>query len=180
LEEKMMLRGRVWRFGRDVDTDQLFPGRYIMGGEEDEEKKYEAYIRKRGLEVSHENIPPEFKEKVREGDIIVAEENFGVGSSRQQAAQALKALGIRAVVADSIHRIFFRNFWNLGCPAIDVRGISSKFRTGDEIEIDLKRRKIRNLSTSSEFHYNLISPNWFIEMVDRGGLIPYYKHLQSN
>jgi 3-isopropylmalate/(R)-2-methylmalate dehydratase small subunit len=177
----MELKGRVWKFGKDVDTDELFAGRFIMGGDETSQSQYQEFIAKSGLsDVGHrENIPRDFLTKVAKGDIIVAEENFGIGSSRQQAAETLKFKGVQAVVADSIHRIFFRNFWNLGCPAIDLPGISAAFETGHEIVINLRQGTIKNLSTGKGFEFRLIIPAWFIDMVETGGLIPYHKSLKS-
>ena len=177
----MELKGRVWKFGKDVDTDELFAGRFIMGGDETSQSQYQEFIARSGLsDVGHrENVPKDFLTKVAKGDIIVAEENFGIGSSRQQAAETLKFKGVPAVVADSIHRIFFRNFWNLGCPAIDLPGISAEFETGHEMVINLRRGTIKNLNTGKEFEFRLIIPAWFIDMVEAGGLIPYHKFLKS-
>jgi len=177
----MELKGRVWKFGKDVDTDELFAGRFIMGGDETSQSQYQEFIAKSGLSDvgQRENVPGDFLTKVAKGDIIVAQENFGIGSSRQQAAETLKYKGVRAVVADSIHRIFFRNFWNLGCPAIDLPGISNEFETGHEIGINLRQGTIKNLSTSKEFEFHLIIPTWFSDMVEAGGLIPYHKSLKA-
>ena len=177
----MELRGRVWKFGKDVDTDELFAGRFIMGGDETSQSKYQEFIARSGMsDVGHrENVPGDFLTRVAKGDIIVAEENFGIGSSRQQAAETLKFKGVQAVVADSIHRIFFRNFWNLGCPAIDLPGISAQFETGHEIAIDLSEGTIKNLNTGKEFEFHLIIPSWFVDMVEAGGLIPYHQSLQN-
>jgi len=177
----MELKGRVWKFGKDVDTDELFAGRFIMGGDETSQSQYQEFIARSGLsDVGHrENVPKGFLTKVAKGDIIVAEENFGIGSSRQQAAETLKFKGVQAVVADSIHRIFFRNFWNLGCPAIDLPGISTEFKTGHEIAINLRQGAIKNLTTGKEFEFRLIIPSWFVDMVEAGGLIPYHKSLKS-
>ena len=177
----MELKGRVWKFGKDVDTDELFAGRFIMGGDETSQSQYQEFIAKSGLSDvgQRENVPGDFLTKVGKGDIIVAQENFGIGSSRQQAAETLKYKGVRAVVADSIHRIFFRNFWNLGCPAIDLPGISAEFETGHEIMINLRQGTIKNLNTGKEFEFRLIIPTWFIDMVEAGGLIPYHKSLKA-
>jgi 3-isopropylmalate/(R)-2-methylmalate dehydratase small subunit len=177
----MELKGRVWKFGRDVDTDELFAGRFIMGGDETSRSEYQEFIAKSGLsDVGHrENVADDFLHDVRQGDIIVAEENFGIGSSRQQAAETLKYKGVQAVVADSIHRIFFRNFWNLGCPAIDLPGISAEFETGHDIMINLRQGTIRNLTTGKKFEFRLIVPSWFIDMVEAGGLIPYHRSIEN-
>ena len=178
----MELKGRVWKFGEDVDTDELFAGRFIMGGDETSQRQYQEFIAKSGMSDvgQRENVPGDFLTGVAKGDIIVAEENFGIGSSRQQAAETLKYKGVQAVVADSIHRIFFRNFWNLGCPAIDLPGISTEFETGHEIMIDLRQGIIKNISTGKEFEFRLIIPTWFIDMVEAGGLIPYHKSVQKS
>jgi len=175
------IKGRVWKFGKDVDTDELFAGRYIMGGDETSQSSYQQFIGESGLsDVKHRvNVPSNFISEVRPGDVIVAEENFGIGSSRQQAAETLKFKGVQAIVADSIHRIFFRNAWNLGCPAIDLPGISREFNTGDNMEIDLRQGRVTNLTTGREFKFHLIMPAWFIDMVEAGGLIPYHKSLKS-
>ena len=176
----MKLKGRVWKFGKDVDTDELFAGRFIMGGDETDQSQYQEFIAKSGLSDvgQRENVPGDFLTEVAKGDIIVAQENFGIGSSRQQAAETLKYKGVQAVVADSIHRIFFRNFWNLGCPAIDLPGISAEFETGHEIRINLRQGTIKNVSTGKGFEFHLIIPPWFIDMVEAGGLIPYHKSLK--
>jgi len=177
----MELRGRVWKFGKDVDTDELFAGRFMMGGDETNQSQYQDFVARSGLsDVGHRNnVPRDFLAKVRKGDVIVAGENFGIGSSRQQAAETLKFKGVQAVVADSIHRIFFRNFWNLGCPAIDFAGISAEFETGHEIMINLRQGTIRNLTAGREFGFRLIIPSWFIDMVEAGGLIPYHRSLRN-
>jgi len=175
------IKGRVWKFGKDVDTDELFAGRYIMGGDETSQSSYQQFIGESGLSdvKNRVNVPSNFISEVRPGDVIVAEENFGIGSSRQQAAETLKFKGVQAIVADSIHRIFFRNSWNLGCPAIDLPGISREFNTGDNMEIDLRQGRVTNLTTGREFKFHLIMPAWFIDMVEAGGLIPYHKSLKS-
>jgi len=175
------IKGRVWKFGKDVDTDELFSGRYIMGGDETSKNQYQQFIQESGLSdvATRDNVPANFLRDVQAGDVIVAEENFGIGSSRQQAAETLKFKGVQAIVADSIHRIYFRNSWNLGCPAIDVPGISRAFNTGDSIEIDLEEGRVTNLTTGKEFSFQLIMPSWFVDMVEAGGLIPYHKSLEA-
>ncbi len=177
----MKIRGRVWKFGKDVDTDELFAGRFIMGGDETNSEAYRQFIEASGLSDTQfrANVPADFLLQVKKGDVIVAGENFGIGSSRQQAAETLKFKGVQAVVADSIHRLFFRNFWNLGCPALDIPGISKQFETGEEIEIDLRKGVVTNLSRGKEFRFHIIIPSWFIDMVEADGLIPFYKPLKS-
>ncbi len=177
----MKIKGRVWKFGKDVDTDELFAARFLMGGDETSATNYQQFIGTSGMidAGNRENVPPNFLSEVQPGDVIVGEENFGIGSSRQQAAETLKFKGVRAIVADSIHRIFFRNYWNLGCPAIDLPGISKEFETGHDIEIGLREGVIKNLSTGREFRFQLTIPPWFIDMVEAGGLISYHKALKG-
>jgi len=176
----MKIRGKVWKFGKNVDTDELFAGRFIMGGDETNAELYREFIEASGMSDAQlrENVPAKFLLEIKNGDIIIAEENFGIGSSRQQAAETLKFKGVQAVVADSIHRIFFRNFWNLGCPALDIPGISKRFETGEEIEIDLRGGVVTNLSREKGFRFKIIIPSWFIDMVEAGGLIPFHKPLK--
>lgn len=177
----MKIKGKVWKFGKDVDTDELFSSRYIMGGDETNTNRYQQFIEESGLSdvATRDNVPANFLRDVQAGDVIVAEENFGIGSSRQQAAETLKFKGVKAIVADSIHRIYFRNSWNLGCPAIDIPGISQAFNTGDSIEIDLEEGRVTNLTTGKESRFQLIMPSWFVDMVEAGGLIPYHKSLEA-
>ena len=173
----MKITGRVWRFGSEIDTDELFSARYLMGGDETNQKKYEEFIKESGLSdvAERENVPRNFISEVKDGDVIVAGKNFGIGSSRQQAAETLKFKGVKAVVADSIHRIFFRNFWNLGCPAIDIPGISDAFETDQRIEIDLEKSIVKNITTGKTFHFELKVPSWFQDMLKAGGLVEYCK-----
>lgn len=106
----MIIKGRVWKFGKDVDTDELFAGRHLMAGDVFNKNDYEHQIHQRGMsDISGDNVPAGFLENVKSGDIIVAEENFGIGSSRQQAAETLRLKGVKIIIADSIHRIFFRS-----------------------------------------------------------------------
>lgn len=173
----MKIVGRVWKFGSEIDTDELFSARYLMGGDETNQEKYQEFIKQSGLSDvgERENVPRNFLSDVKNGDVIVAAKNFGIGSSRQQAAETLKFKGVKAVVADSIHRIFFRNFWNLGCPAIDVPGISDEFETGQRIEIDLEKSIVKNLTTGKTLHFELKVPSWFQDMLKAGGLVEYCK-----
>lgn len=173
----MKLKSKIWKFGKNVDTDELFAGRHLMAGDVFDKQDYEKEVGRRGMsDIQYtDNVPEGFLENVQKGDIIVAEENFGIGSSRQQAAETLRLKGITAIVADSIHRIFFRNFWNLGGACIDAPGISAHFENGQEIEIDFAANVIKNISTGMEFTYSLKIPDWFLEMMQAGGLVEYLK-----
>jgi len=194
----LTISGKVWKFGEAVDTDEVFYGRHLMGGDETDKDAYRIHILQGAVDslssIKRENIPDGFVESAKKvlegyltnneelkntlaGDIIVAKRNFGIGSSRQPAAEAIKFLGISAVLADSIHIIFFRNFWNLGNVAIDYDGISELFRNGDIAEIDLSRSLARNISTGKEMAYDVILGRDFLEMYRAGGLIEYSKAL---
>ena len=156
------MSGRVWKFGDDVNTDVLAPGIYI----------------KLPLEefASHclETITPNFANEVREGDFVVGGKNFGIGSSREQAAQVLKALGIAAVIAPSFGGIFYRNAFNLGLPAI-VSDTIDQIDDKHELEIDLKTSGIKNVSTGHDLTGEAIPEN-LLALVEAGGLVPFLEH----
>jgi len=194
----VIIEGQVWRFGKDIDTDELFAGRFIMVGDERDPEAYKRSIIKGAFESlstigkGNKNIPDEFIDAVSrvvsgynkdvhedkmalKGHIIIAGENFGIGSSRQQAAEALRFFGISACLAETIHRIFFRNFWNLNGIAIDQRGISSIFETGDIARVDLQQYTVHNLTSKKEIKLHIKLPAEFIAMYSEGGLIPYHK-----
>jgi 3-isopropylmalate/(R)-2-methylmalate dehydratase small subunit len=197
-EMSVNIEGRVWRFGKDIDTDELFAGRFIMVGDERNPEAYKRSILKGAFESlstigkENQNIPHGFIEAVSrvvsgyeknvqedqmalKGHIIVAGENFGIGSSRQQAAEALRFFGIVACLAETIHRIFFRNFWNLNGIAIDQKGISSIFETGDIARVDLQQYVAHNLTNKKESKLGIKLPPEFIAMYEAGGLIPYHR-----
>lgn len=173
----MTITGKIWKFGKNVDTDELFAGRHLMAGDVFNKADYEKEVSARGMSDIDltDNVPAGFLEEIKSGDIIVAQENFGIGSSRQQAAETLRLRGISAIVADSIHRIFFRNFWNLGGVCIDAPGISDHFKNGQKIDINFNNQTIGNLSTGKEFKYALKIPDWFLDMQRAGGLVEYLR-----
>lgn len=161
------MRGKVWRFGDNIDTDAITPGKY-MGAPERE-------LLKHVLEV----INPRFPEEVRPGDIIVAGSNFGCGSSRESAPAALKSLGIGAIVAESFARIFFRNSIAIGLPTLVCPGVSSLFNDGEELELDLKSARITNL-TKGKTVYGKPLPEQMLEVLLKGGIIPLLKEIAKN
>ena len=194
----MIIKGQVWRFGEGIDTDELFGGRFIMVGDERDPEAYKKSVIRGAFESlstigkRNENIPDGFIDAVSRiasgyekdvqkdkmalnGHIIVAGDNFGIGSSRQQAAEALRFFGISACLADTIHRLFFRNFWNLNGIAIGEKGISSIFETGDIATVDLEKYMVCNLSSKKEVKLKIKLPPEFIAMYREGGLIPYHK-----
>lgn len=160
---KDILKGRVWKFGSDIDTDIIIPGRYLVLTDENELAKH-----------AMEGLDPEFHEKVEEGDIILAGKNFGCGSSREHAPIALKAAGISAVVAESFARIFYRNAINVGLPLLESEQISSNFTPGDEIELNMDKGILRNEATGEEYKVKKLQ-EFMLEILNDGGLIPYLK-----
>ena len=155
-----VISGKVWKFGDGLDTDIIIPARYLILPLE--EMKHKAM----------EPLNPEFAAKVNEGDIIVAGKNFGCGSSREQAPAVLKSLGIRAIVAVTFARIFFRNAINLGIPVLECGEIYEQVNEGDVIEISPLNGKIRIPDKDMEFSGSTL-PDFLLEIIDHGGLIPY-------
>ena len=155
-----MSQGKVWRYGDDVNTDVLFPGRYtyqIMPPEE---------MAKHALE----DLDPAFAAGVRPGDLVVAGKNFGCGSSREQAAACLRAAGVQAVVARSFARIYFRNAINLGLAVLQCDEAVDALTTGDTAEVDFARGEIR--SSKGTFRF-LPLPEAVIGIIEAGGLLAY-------
>ncbi len=154
-----IIEGRVWTLGRDVDTDQIISGKYLTIIDPNELKKHVFEI-----------ALPEFAAQARAGDILIADENFGSGSSREHAPQAMRAIGVAAVVADSFARIFFRNAINLGLPAIEVRGVRAIFETGDVARIEMRRGTVTNLRTGASVPFPPLPPH-LMRLLEAGGLV---------
>lgn len=154
-----IIRGRVWTLGHDIDTDQIIGGKYLTIIDPNELKKHVFEI-----------ALPEFAANAKAGDIIVAAENFGSGSSREHAPQALRAIGIGAVVADSFARIFYRNAINLGVPAIETRGVRAIFENGDIARIEMSAGKIVNERTGASVSFPPI-PHHLMDLLNAGGLV---------
>jgi len=159
----MLIRGRVRRFGNDVNTDVIIPAKYLNTDDPEEISKHVM-----------EGVDIDFAHKVKPGDIIVAGKNFGCGSSREHAPIAIKAAGIHAVIAKSFARIFYRNSFNIGLPIFESEEGSEKIKEADEIEIDADKGIIRNLSTQEDYKANPIPP-FMQELIDAGGLIGWTK-----
>ena len=156
---QQVIEGRVWTLGRDVDTDQIISGKYLTIIDPNELKKHVFEI-----------ALPEFAKAARPGDILVAGENFGSGSSREHAPQAMRAIGVGAVVADSFARIFFRNAINLGIPAIEARGVRAIFEAGDTARIDLPRGRITNVTRGRDLDFPPL-PTHLLGLLEAGGLV---------
>ncbi len=157
------IRGRVWKFGDKIDTDVIYPGRYLKITDPEETAKH-----------CFETVYPWFMEKAKPGDIIVAGKFFGCGSSREQAATCLKYFGIGAIVAESFARIYYRNAINLGLPIVVCPGITRHVEEGDIIEIDMEKGVIKNERTGEEITFTPL-PDFVLDIFRKGGLIPYLR-----
>jgi 3-isopropylmalate/(R)-2-methylmalate dehydratase small subunit len=156
---KDIIEGRVWTLGRDVDTDGIISGKYLTIIDPEELKKHVFEI-----------ALPEFAKEARPGDILVADVNFGSGSSREHAPQAMKAIGVGAVVADSFARIFFRNAINLGLPTVEARGVRAIFEQGDTARIEMRAGRITNLRTGATVTFPPLPPH-LLSLLEAGGLV---------
>lgn len=157
----MSIRGRVWKYGDNVDTDAIIPARYLNTTSE---RELAAHCM--------EDLDPSFAANVRPGDILVAGKNFGCGSSREHAPVALKASGIACVVAESFARIFFRNAINIGLPILECPEAAQATETGHTLEIDLGKGLIRNLDTGQSYQA-VPYPDFMLALIEAGGLIEY-------
>src|SRR5213594_1418047 len=151
-------KGRVWTFGDDISTDHIIAGKYL--GTTDS---------KVFAEHAFEAVDPTWSSKVQPGDVIVAGDNFGCGSSREQAPVALKTLGISGILANSFARIFFRNAINLGFPVLECPGLRQKVNAGDMIDVDVAQGQVR-LPDGGITRFNPLPPN-VLEILEAGGLV---------
>jgi 3-isopropylmalate/(R)-2-methylmalate dehydratase small subunit len=154
------IKGRAWVFGDDVNTDVIYPARYLSVTDAEETPRY-----------LFETVYPDFRDKAKPGDVIVAGKYFGCGSSREQAATAIRYFGISCVIAESFARIFFRNAINLGLPIAIIPDIRKHVSEGDEIEVDLAGGKLKNLTTGKELSFEPL-PEFILDLINQGGLIP--------
>ncbi len=155
-----MIRGRSFKFGDDISTDLIAPGRYF-------------HLRSNLPELAKhvlEDADPQFASKVKAGDIVVGGRNFGLGSSREHAPTIMKVAGIGAVLAKSFARIFFRNSINIGLPVLICD--TDKIDEGDVLEIDLRKGVVRNLTKNSEIIFNPL-PEVMVKILSDGGLVDH-------
>jgi len=160
----LQLKGKVHKFGADVNTDVIIPARYLNVSEPSELAKH-----------CMEDIDPEFTAKVKPGDVIVATTNFGCGSSREHAPLAIKACGISCVIAQSFARIFFRNAINIGLPLLEYTESLDVIEDGDILEVDLSTGVIKNITKNKTVMANPY-PEFMMDIIDANGLIEYTKH----
>ena len=159
----MNLKGKVHKYGADVNTDVIIPARYLNISDPAELAKH-----------CMEDIDEDFVGRVQPGDVIMATTNFGCGSSREHAPLAIKAAGISCVIAKSFARIFFRNAINIGLPLLECEKAVDKTDAGDTLEVDLSSGRIKNLTNGMTFTANPY-PDFMAELISAGGLIEYTK-----
>jgi 3-isopropylmalate/(R)-2-methylmalate dehydratase small subunit len=155
-----MLKGRAHKFGDNISTDHIIPGRY-------------AHLRSNLPELAKhvlEDADPQFAAKVKHGDFVVGGRNFGLGSSREHAPLVIKMAGVSAILAKSVARIFFRNAINLGLPVLICD--TDKIKDGDELEVDLAAGTVKNLTSGSTLTFGKI-PGVMLKILNEGGLISY-------
>ncbi|CAD7286715.1 3-isopropylmalate dehydratase small subunit [Campylobacter suis] len=155
-----MTQAKVWKFGDNIDTDIIIAARYLNTSDENELAKHIM-----------EDGDPDFVKKMRVGDVIIAGENFGCGSSREHAPIALKAAGVSAVIAKSFARIFYRNSFNTGLLILEINE-TDEINEGDEVKIDIDSGVIKNVTTSKEYKFHPIPP-FMQELLKEGGLMQY-------
>ena len=154
-------KGRVHKFGDNVDTDVIIPARYLNSSDPKELATH-----------CMEDIDKEFVQKVQTGDIMVATKNFGCGSSREHAPIAIKASGISCVIAETFARIFYRNAINIGLPIIECKEASEEIAAGDEVEVDFDTGVITDISTDKSYQGQAF-PEFMQKIIDSGGLVNY-------
>jgi 3-isopropylmalate/(R)-2-methylmalate dehydratase small subunit len=155
----MKVKGTAVKFGDNVDTDVILPGKYLVLIEPEELAKHAMA----GLDLA-------FPEKARKGVVVVGGKNFGCGSSREQAPLALKYAGVQCVLAESFARIFFRNAINIGLPVLEAKGVSAAVDNGDVLEVDFEAGKVQNVSKNRSLQATRLPP-FIVEILADGGLI---------
>ena len=153
------IQGRVWTFGENIDTDLIIPGRYLRTFNPEDLAEHVL-----------EGERPDFTHNVKKGDVIVADENFGCGSSREQAPVAIKAAGVDAIIAKSFARIFYRNAINIGLPVIKA---DIKASDEDIVSVDLSEGIIRNETTGEDVEFEPFK-DFMLEILEDGGLVNHY------
>ncbi len=159
----MILKGQVHKYGANVDTDVIIPARYLNVSDPLELAKH-----------CMEDLDAQFLKTMKPGDIIVADTNFGCGSSREHAPLAIKTAGISCVIAKSFARIFFRNAINIGLPLLESAEAVDNTRNGDTLEVDLSSGKIKNITNGKTFSAKPY-PEFMAELINAGGLVEYTK-----
>ena len=159
----MELKGKIWKFGDNVDTDAIIPARYLNTSDPAELAKH-----------CMEDADPSFPAKLKKGDIIVAGTNFGCGSSREHAPIAIKAAGVACVIAKSFARIFYRNAFNMGLPILECPEVFDFLQEGDEVAVSLDRGEITIIKNSRKLKAQPV-PEFMQALLNAGGLMNYVK-----
>lgn len=155
--------GRCWKFGDNISTDHIIAGKYLITSDP------------KALAIHClEDTRPEFPKAVKLGDLVVAGENFGCGSSREHAPIALKGCGIKGVIASSFARIFFRNAINIGLPIFESKEAASDIQEGDEVDVDMKSGKIINHTKGKSYNFEPFPPE-ILEILEAGGLMQFVR-----
>ena len=163
MRSDMLIRGNIWKFGNNVDTDAIIPARYLNTSDPEE-------LGRRCME----DADPDFARKVKSGDIILAGKNFGCGSSREHAPIAIKAVRIGLVIAESFARIFYRNAFNIGLPILESAEAAFEIQSGDDVEVDIETGRIIDHTTQKQYQAKAIPP-FMRELLGAGGLVPYVR-----
>jgi len=158
-----MIQGTAYKFGHNVDTDQIISAKYLVTTDAKE-------LAPHCLEI----VDADFPKKAKAGDILVAGKNFGCGSSREHAPLAIQGLGLGLVIAESFARIFFRNCINIGIPILECPEAAQATKTGDRLEVDLDQGLIKNLTQNKTYQAQALPP-FMHELIQAGGLMPYVK-----
>lgn len=158
------LKGRVWIFGDDIDTDAIIPARYLNTSDPAELALH-----------CMEDADPDFATKVAPGDIIIGGKNFGCGSSREHAPLAIEAVGVACVIAESFARIFYRNSINIGLPILECGAAAQRARPGDVLTVDLAKGIVTNLALNETYQAAAFPP-FMQEIIGAGGLIGQVRH----
>jgi len=161
--ERIIIRGKALKYGDNIDTDVIIPARYLNTTDP-----------KELAEHCMEDLDLNFKEKVKEKDILVVGENFGCGSSREHAPIAIKASGVKCIIAKSFARIFYRNAINIGLPILGFPNAVDEIKDGDEIEIDFEKGIVKNVSSGKSYK-TFPYPPLIQEIMSKGGLINFAK-----
>jgi 3-isopropylmalate/(R)-2-methylmalate dehydratase small subunit len=160
----MKLKGKAWKFGADIDTDAIIPARYLNTSDPVELAKH----------CMEDSKNPDFIRKMKKGDIIVADKNFGCGSSREHAPIAIKAAGVSCVIAKTFARIFYRNSFNMGLPIFECPDAAADISEGDVLEVDAGSGVIKNITKKKTYKANPIPP-FMAELISAGGLMEWVK-----
>ncbi|WP_368294369.1 3-isopropylmalate dehydratase small subunit [Dehalobacter sp. TBBPA1] len=160
--------GKAWKFGHDIDTDVIIPARYLNRFEPEHLAAH-----------CMEDADASFAANVQPGDMMIGGKNFGCGSSREHAPLAIKAAGVKAIIAESYARIFYRNALNIGMPILECPEAVKGIEAGDEVEVDLQSSTIQNISKGTSFQATPFPP-FMQELIKAGGLVPYVKEKRKN